>query len=636
MDLDSSTIQIVIYTVFLSACLLAWFQFSGFLICKVFSIDDKSHSFIGVIFTSILGVYLAFLGPTSNVIYLVPTLISLLLLVRIRRFSSENLLDYFRSNSQEFGRTILRKNKNTYGTFLLFSIISLVVFIKELKDFPPGIISLGNADPINYGLVSRNMAEHGFETTNSFMNVDLARQAKFDWTGTMSFLASVYTIGRSFNINTGFYYLLVVTFLVSYFCVGLIQVSNRIYVVRGRTGKVFQLLLVTILISSQLNQYIVGNGFLAQILFTSMLPHGLLLIWDYRENYQNSKQRTQKKISHLMTGLALGTLILIYAPLGLLFFGIPLLLIAIVLLQNYKSFSSGFSKAGFTNFSSYFLGVAIGLLPLAGYLQVANSKLLVSGSASMPGWRLENFSLLNVFPGQTLCIPGEGICANTSFSLIDKGLIVLLGILIFKGLSSKSSLLQPISKTPALVFIAYLFILLMYFLSRYGISGYPTWKFLSFVQILSFLIFLPILQRGIDGFTYTEVKIKKKIMVQTRKVQISALISILAFYSTLNLVKTSELHGRSGFAYVTPKWITDLQRINTMSYANGLNIELDGYDGMLAAYYLPVELRAITKTSGYYSGIPRVFPLTLTNSVSIDNGSIIEQLSAMPSIIIVK
>jgi hypothetical protein len=150
------------------------------------------------------------------------------------------------------------------------------------------------------------------------------------------------------------------------------------------------------------------------------------------------------------------------------------------------------------------------------------------------------------------------------------------------------------------------------------------------------LIFLPILQRGIDGFTFTEVKIKKKIVVKTRKAQISVLISILLFYSTLNLVKTSELYGRSGFAYVTPKWITELPRISTISYTYGLNIELDGYDGMLAAYYLPVEFRAITKTSGYYSGIPRIFPLTLTNSVSTDNERIMEKLSATPSITIVK
>jgi hypothetical protein len=520
---------------------------------------------------------------------------------------------------------------------LIFSSISILAFGGKIKDFAPGIISLGNPDPINYGLMSRHVADFGFKSTTGFANYDLGAQTKFAWTGTMSFLASVESLGDLLNVNSAFFYLVSVTFLSSFFCVGLLVLGQKIYPARNKTGRLFQILVVTLLFSSQLNQYIIGNGFLAQLLFTSLTPHAILFLIEWHQNnkYQEAFSRESIKVS-LLVGAVLGSQIVFYAPLGFLFVAPLIVLISISFLYEKFGLKAPSWPSKLKVIASLTSGLIIGLLPIHEYLGTYDSKLLVSELAKMPGWPLKNFDLFSLLPGQLLCLPGEAKCESLLQFRLDSLITLVVIVLAIVGMKSSKLSLTRISHYPILIILTYGSILTLYFIARYGIEAYPTWKFLSFLQVLAIVFFVPVMCRGVDSIILTSSVIKKKKVLKNSRFQTVFAIAILLVCDVSSLMRTTELAVRSPYAYTTPEWLARIESKDFSATPEGVNIALDGYDGMLAALYLPIENRLISKSSGYYAGIPPRYPYTITNSTEIEPAKVVDFLDRKLGIKIVR
>lgn len=602
--------------------LFIWFQLTGILFSQIFRLKNINEVFLGIIVTTILSVYISFFGSASRIIFFLPILFGFFLIKSLSFTSEKKQLAIALQKYPLVVCAFLKSNVETYLRFILFSAVSLVGFIHEIHGYPPGIISLGNPDPINYGIESRNLSEHGFSSTSDFANYDLGKATKFDWTGSEAFLSSIYTLGKTFKINSGYYYLVGLSFFIAVFCIGLIKISSRMYAVRGKFGDFFQIVIIVILISSQLIQYIIGNGFLAQIIFTSLLPYGIIFLWDHYYEIYKRNDLYDSVASRLTAGLVLGTLVLYYAPLGVLFYGIPIIILVFLPNRVINRLQNSDLKIQIREVFFYCFGLTLGLFPLLGYLEVPNSKLLISGAGSMPGWKLENFNLLNLLPGQILHMPAESNWHALSFRWFGSIETLLLIFVTFIGIMSKRKHIEPINLFTITSLVTYATILFLYFLTRYGLSAYPTWKFLSYVQILGMIAILPLIRRGIDTFVIHYRLNKKKLVLQNKRNLAIILGLVCVFYAAINLTQTADMMSRSGYSYSTPKWVIDLTKLDSNKYSSGLNIELKGYNGMLAAFYIPVNKRAITETSGYYVGINRIYPFTISDSLqSIETGN---------------
>ncbi len=633
MNLIFSTIQMCVIIVFLSICLSIWFQLTGFVVCTLSGMKDFDHTYVGVISTITCGVYIAFFDSTSKVVLVMPMLLVILLMYTLLK------KPHF-YKSRRFFKTliteILKKNIRYYSLIAFFSIFALISYISQIRDFAPGIISFGNPDPINYGLVSRNMAENGFQSSLNFANADLARQAAFDWTGTMSFLAAIYSLGQMFSINPSLLYLTTITFMVSFFCYGLLRLGRLMYSSTRRLSSFSAIILILLLISSQLNQYIIGQGFLAQILFTSILPHGILMLVQYLKSLEMVATKSNGNFIQIFMGLALGVSIIVYAPLGLLFFGVPILIIPVLTYKLMKKYTLRsrvlFTKCAILNF----IGLVVGVFPLLSYFRVPNSRLLISEKNSMPGWKLEQFNLFNFLPGQILCLPGESDCPDSALTGLGSFVTFVFLILFLIGYISRNKKFSTINKVPVYLLVIYVTILITYFVLRYGYAAYPTWKFSSYAQILGMFVSLPFAQRGVDIIIYSKNQFKKKEVVSIKRINLVLLICTLGACVTISTNLNSQMYARSVYAFSTPKWMSQLDDQNFEQFSKGVNIELGGYDGMLAAYYLPIEFRAITKTSGYYNGIERSYPYILSDSGQADVENVMKELSRVPSILITR
>ena len=629
MHLASSTIQLSALIVFLSICLLIWFQLTGFVVSTLTGMKDFDNTYVGIIFTITCGVYVAFFDSTSKVVLVMPLLLGILLM-----YSLIKKPHFYKSS--RFFRTFIKQNlkKNIiyYSLSAFFSMFALLSYISQIRDFAPGIISLGNPDPINYGLVSRNMAENGFQPSLNFANADLARQAEFDWTGTMSFLAAIYSLGKMFSINPNLLYLTTIIFMVSFFCYGLLRLGKLMYSSNQKLSSFFGIALILVLVSSQLNQYIIGQGFLAQILFTSLLPHGILMLYQYAKSLKLIETKSNMKFIQIFVGVALGVSIIIYAPLGLLFFGIPILILPILTYWLTKKNAGGstalFNKRVILNF----IGFAAGVIPLLSYFRVPNSKLLLSGTNSMPGWKLEKFNIFNILPGQILCLPGESDCTDSALIGLSSFVTCVFLILFLIGYMSRNKNFPKISRIPIYLLTIYLVILILYFVSRYGYLAYPTWKFSSYAQILGIFVSLPFAQRGLDIIIYSKNRVKKKEIISLKIVNLALIICALGACVTISANLNTQMYSRSVYSFTTPKWMSQLEDLNLEQFSQGVDIELGGYNGMLAAYYLPIKFRAITKTSGYYNGIERTHPYVLSDSGQAEVGNVMKELSRVPLI----
>ncbi len=588
---------------------LLWIFSTGTAIKYIVGFKSRSSLFLGTSASAAITVVISYFGSGKISLFMLPALIFFTLLQTKHLSAKEDRsLPVLRTLKSGFV-----ENRYSILSVTLFSTLQTIFFLTVAPKQTPGIISLGNPDPINYGLIARQIELHGFFSSNDFPNADLGKQGSWDWTATQSFYAFLRSIISLFQFE---YVFAPIAFTVLLSAIGFLGYSRlALYFFDDQkfVSRISVYALVGIIQFSQLGQYVVGNGFYAQLAFVYLFPHLILHLIENVPGANNLSNRLiSERVRDFLTASLVGFYFCFYAPLGWIAFPFLLLLILKTFITRVKANGYRDTFVLFSNYKTYLIGFLFGFLFLIPYLRTANSR-IVLGASAMPGWPIPNFDLSAIIPFSVFCLPGESIdnCnGHTNNAEVRYLFLFALFALTFYGLLSSKRVTQVRKSAITKLFFAYSSIVAMYPLAKYGLEAYPTWKFLSSMQELLMVVFVvPYLTRGIASLL--TLKRKSRLKLSLKYLTLFTLFSSLLFQAN----SASELWSRSGYTYTSPHWLTNSKKwekplVNDL----GINIELGGFNGMLAALFISVEKRVITRSSGYFSYPSNLYPFTLTDS----------------------
>lgn len=460
---------------------------------------------------------------------------------------------------------------------------SVILFVTSLfgaslsSHLGKGIFSPGNVDPINYMLLSKHVSKYGFSSKNDFLNHNLGFHASWDWPGVHGFVS---LIDKTTPNGIAYNYSWLLAFFASIFCIGLWNLKENLLNSNNLQNQLIHLSITIYLLASSLTQYIFLNGFLAQIIVMSLLPHILNSVVMFRAGM--SGENRMSKVRFFFYGYGLGTLGSIYLPL-------TLIILTLIVASIFKLYS----KIGLLEFFTAILGLIIGIWYLHFYLFTSNANLiLTSNSNGQPGWPIQGNIFWYFLPWNQVCLPGlaSDVCAknNTPAHIWASAILILILVLLY------SRNINKIKIRLANIWLLMLTAIIIVAGVWTGITSYRFWKILGSIQVIYFLlIILPILH-----FEKINTKKKSKNKMPTISREIISLLAIILFIlSSVNLMSSYRTIQRSPYYFQTAPNLLNLQKINMY----GLNIDLAGVNGMLAALYVNSKTVNLTQPTPFYS-----------------------------------
>jgi hypothetical protein len=358
--------------------------------------------------------------------------------------------------------------------FLIVGIAATAAFLyPALRDHGLTLASLGNPDPISYSLDARQSLEHGFSSTPGVLNRDLGADASWNWAGAViieAFAAGI--TGR----DAGSSLLLTVALLTT---LGIWQAAvlaeRMVTTASGRLGRAASttiLLAPFIGVIAWLNPfggYIAGNGFLAQLAATALMPAlALLLITAAR-----CRDRESLLPIAVVGGLVAGAAITVFAAVAP--FLIVLLLLGILgprLIRKRPPSWGGLSGP---------VGAAVGTAIIAGaggllWFSI-NGVLVTSGSTA--GWPMSLPSPLTLL-GATELIMSD---AASPFRSVDAIWVVILAAILVLNLRTKDSGCRERLGLGIVLMLA-----MAVAVPLFGAEGYKAWKLWGSVWPMLFIV----------------------------------------------------------------------------------------------------------------------------------------------------
>jgi hypothetical protein len=492
---------------------------------------------------------------------------------------------------------------------------SVTFYWPAISKWKGEIATIGNPDPVNYALVNRHVMSFGFNDTPHLVNRDLGSWAKWDWTGVHGFFGFFNSSLHQYSGSTTLLFVLTIVVITQLEVVGLIR---TLLPIRLTWLNYLVPLLVVWGFSSQLYWYSVGSGFIAQLLFMALTP--LLIVVGYQIIVpEASKSKSQNsRYGTFIAPLVVGVSLTVYFPYASMVLALTLLLLFFAAAHQVTRY--GFRKFYLTSLSKKheylvgFLVFAVAVWPVIGYIKTG---LIVLTTSRAAGWALPDFSINQVLPTAQLCLPGSDLlaCKSTPSSLILASFIFVISISIL-GILTPGNRESREVKFYLLSWIFFFVGIAIIIVSKYGIAEYRSWKFLTFIQLLIFSIFIPLLCAiGVSSFKSRHLQ---KSSTQKLALVLSTLAILLVPQQRLNLWSYSV------YTFGVEQATADLINDQRVQKGTGLDIEIDGVHAMLVALYIPNQPIAFVRDAAYYPPVESSFSNSITLSSELDAESTIE------------
>ena len=497
-----------------------------------------------------------------------------------------------------------------FDVIMIFS-TSIIFYLPAISRWKGEISTIGNPDPINYALINRHVMSFGFGDSPHLVNRDLGSWAKWDWTGVHGFFAFFNSALQQYSGSTTLLFILTIVIIMQMEVIGLIRTFIPI------TTSWLQYLVPLVVIwgfSSQLFWYSVGSGFIAQLLFMAITP--LLIMSSYQVLNNTSVDSKEKNsfYTSIISSVILGVSLTIYFPYASMVFFISVIFFAFgsihqVFLNGFRSYFEAILIKK-RDYVIGFLVFVIAAWPVLGYVKTG---LIVLTTSRPAGWSLPEFSLNQFLPIAQLCLPGSdlSVCKYTPSSLIIATFFLVTLISIF-GLQRRGSRESQRIKYYLSFWILFFVGIGIAIISKYGIAEYRSWKFLMFIQLLLFSIFIPFY--FVMGMTQLMKRQQDKASIRNSILVSSILVVVLIPQQRINLWDYSV------YSFGAEPNTAKLLNEQSLQQGKGLNIDIEGLGAMLVALYVPNQPIAFVKDAAYYPPVESNFrtAITLSSNLTLD------------------
>jgi len=585
------------------------FRIVGRIVKLSLKLTEGDSATYGVAFLAVTGAYFGYVGLSFKYLIIFCIAVALCFLVSTKL---SNLRDYPKGLVTKLWRRFLH-NATIY---LIFASPTIIFFAPSIFKWGIGVNSIGNLDPLMYATLARHVNEHGFSTQNDLINLDLGQNATWNWTGTNSLFALLQSIREFFPYSTGSTYL---GFLIAIAFVTGNSYFRMVLNVRKANLSVLLIYTVGLIISfgyaSQINLYMLGNGFLAQVTFMLFIPEVMRILrinnFAKKEIGQNSKESVNRnKEDYFSIAFILGSIFTIYFAGGVVaMFGILIVITVFSIYALLNRFRQNDSTViSFTSFaplktilfaSLIFLVCAF---PSLKFIKVYGLKTL---SSVTPTWTIPKIDAFSILPGIPMCqpIPDATNC-KTSVSVLA---VVLAAIILIYTIGSKR--LGSLEGRQRILLYK-IFIVLTFVLSTQT-NSYQEWKILTFIQT-------PILCGLIPALLINRVFFKVKALSPLSNRRLQMIVVALLFITVIDVSsRASRMWEKSIWSYGSPQGVRDLFDSKTLRGLTGVNINAPGPEGMQINLYVPTASRLIISEGTYFTPLPPKYKYTIVNKSSI-------------------
>lgn len=487
-------------------------------------------------------------------------------------------------------KSLTETNLSWLTSGVLIALPVVIFFYPTIKKHGLGVHSVGNLDPLMFGIISKHVEYSGFSSTLTLQNLDLGFNASWNWTGTQTLIAALSSIRHCFPSENGSIY---ISFIVTLY---LITGISCVHLIRNLfKSKITNKLLITtacmvsIGLSNQINLFVIANGFVAQLLFMSLVP-------EFINSLHNAFQQEGNKNRTVAPGLIFGSMFSIYFAGAIIV--TPIFIVGIFLFIKKNSFKS-IQTIRWKNSVLTFFALIVTSLPALNFLKIYGISFL---STATPTWSIPSVNLFSLISGAPICQPigNTSTCATPAayFQIILSILVFILAIYGFESSRSKSKYAKPS--------VQYLVLTLMIILSLVASNKYQYWKIYTIVQLFFLTIYIP--YWAIGGF----LEIRKNAKVKKTKNH-SIILCLSACMLLQGAFISSEIWKRSIWTYYTNSDAVSLQKSKILMNLKGINIQGVGSELMILALYAPTKEINIVGAGSYFTPGKEVYKYTLIN-----------------------
>jgi hypothetical protein len=497
----------------------------------------------------------------------------------------------------------LRRTLN-YTNEALTTVVSILIttpiilfFLPLIKKYGLGVHSVGNLDPLMFGLIAKHVEHYGFDSRLSLQNFDLGFNATWNWTGTQTLLASFSSLRDLFPYENGSTYIAFVATLFLIMGKASVKFIVNQFDTKPSTLLVIVLsLMITIGMANQVNLFMIANGFLAQLLFASLVPefiNSLSLAW----------KKKQVSSQMIVFTLVYGGLFSMYFAGAIILLPITVLLLISTMRNSRKRKKSPPVRNIPENSSKHFTFAAAAFIitsfPALNFLKIYGLSFL---SSATPTWNIPSVNVLSLIPGMPICQPiGDNATCSTPPAIF--GIIFALVMYVFAIIGFEST------KNPRKfekASLQYLIFGLMAIASLLASHKYQYWKIFTIIQLMYLTLYIP--YWSLKGLLQIRNINKRKITVKN-----SVFLVILVLPIVQSAIVSSNMWNRSIWSYYTTKDEVNLKESQLLKDLIGVNIQGIGSELMKMSYFAPTKNQQIIGSGSYFTPGESIYKYTLIN-----------------------
>ncbi len=528
---------------------------TGMIISAFLKLESKSYAFLGFLGIGLIAPLFLILGLNLSFFRLV-IVICLVVLVVSGRF-------------ERFNYNWMNNVKNSWRIEIFILAIAFLGFYFLFREAigVNGIrlFSLGNADPVNYAIVAKNIVKNGIETIPSMYQANLSAVSTWDWMSAQTILAFISMVMNRLPSDIVFPLYAVMFTLIS-----------KTLIQTNKTTNIFiKSLVITSLTTLGLLPYIIGSGFIAQTFSLYTFINILSLVSSFK-----NKENKEKFIIIILSNILLFNL---YLP-GFL---VSVTLILLYFVANFFNHGNEFFKIA--KFELVIVKV-IAVIPFTfllltpGFNYLITNAVVITNDVS-PGWSCSSNSLIGMVFSQFNCFDNR---KNLSFTLI---LIFVLFLIFTKVIKIQ------FKKIYFLMFLVIPIIIIISFLDIESLT-YRIWKSIAYLQL--FFVFL------ISRHLLHNLSKNRQTSLTLRIIS----IVLFSFISYQNLGNSMLLRNNTYAFSATPE-VQRLQSVGKLPFYSEIDIGVGGMEGMLIAAYLPNPRFNFVQDTPYYSGTKKKYKVSL-------------------------
>ena len=452
--------------------------------------------------------------------------------------------------------------------FLFFFVGYMLLFQDIIKQAGIKIFSLGNLDPVNYSIIAKHIYNYGYDRFPSLYQRDISSIALIDWASAQSLLGTL-----SYIAGVGPADLISSLLAAVYIMIGISLVNSNRFSYLNKKIKVVLYIVIIIFLSRGVLPYIIGNGFLAQILSMYIFAQAVVLMLS----------KNKSKSTKIYLTLCFAAAFNLYLPSFLLLIVILVIVQISDLRDGIKDLIITVEKFK-TIIPSYLFAISVLTLFLFPGFNFLRTNVSILSDSNSPGWKCTDKTLFDFIFSEFDC------SANSDGNLMMASLFALS--LFFVLMNHIWFLRYKLISAISVIFIA-LLLTNVYF----DFISYRNWKFLSFLQI----VFIILTIHGIS-----QILSNRSVYLKIATLFLSIIFLVVSFQNIITTIKE-----RSPYFFVADDDTQWLDRAGKLSSINSIDIAVEGTQAMLIAAYINVPKLNFVYDTPYYPGSGRKFTFAI-------------------------